>query len=157
MKKNKKYWLIPIIVSIITFFALTTGLLFYNPFLSPKMVKYYSNDSNFYQYKANIIQVSQKSTGYINIDSIECLSESSSQSLHKNINYCTARIFSPNIELTWDELKPEIGMEIEFYGTFRVFYDGCPAAIIQLSLNGNEILSYNDGKEALVEWAKTVH
>ena len=51
----------------------------------------------------------------------------------------------------WDAFNPYEGLKFEFKGTMAVFFDGCPAAIVEITSNGETILSYQDGKSALLE------
>lgn len=151
MTKKQKFWKIFGISAGITFPTLMVAWMFYDPFLAPRMVKYYSDDRNF-NYYTGIISESYKDDRrcFIKLKDIEPKGDR----YHLGYRY---RIFSFNLEQTWAALNPKEDLEISFCAALRIFYDGGECAIIQISVNGEEILNYNEGKEALIEWAKTVH
>lgn len=156
MKKNKK-WLLLIIPPFLT--TITIGfcisLMFYNPFLSSRMVEYYSNDDNFYRYEASIRKV--YNNGYLDIESIKKIQEDGEKNNIDKINYIQARVFSNNINETMKIFNPKIGDTFYFTGSLKVFFDGCPVAIVQIEINDIEILSFSEGKAALLEWAAQIH
>ena len=161
MTKKQKTWLIIGSVAgsaymTISVIAVIFGivLIFYDPFLASKLVKYYSNDDNFHKYSGTISVYSKEQQGYLKFQKIEPLEENAFPKPNKN-EVC--KIYSPDLNQTWTELNPYEGMQIEFYGTFAVFFDGCFPAIIQITVDGHEILNYNDGKAALIEWASHMH
>ena len=125
---------------------------FYNPFLPKRLIKYYSDDSNFNLYTATIYDL-YYAIGYLCIESIFCVDNEEIVISNKRE---TARLFSEDIEETWKIFNPYVGMEITFVGTFEVFFDGCNPAIISLKVGDKEIVSYAEGKKALLEWAATV-
>lgn len=156
MKKKRLFNVVILIVSLLiaTSFLYSISLLFYNPFLSKRMVNYYSNDSNFHSYSAVIEDYSKKEPGYLKLTSIDPLEENIST---EGIDHITARIFSEQIEKTWSDLNPVTSLSLEFVGTFKCFFDGCPAAIIQITVRNEEILSTDAGKSSLIKWAKQIH
>ena len=156
MTKNKKTWIVlgSVFGGLGTMaLVCTIVLFFYNPFLSTRMVNYYSNDNNFQRYRATIKDYSKKEYGYLLFESIYSLDND----LKAETTYDYAKIFSLDTKKTWNELNPSIGLQIDFVGTFKIFFDGCPAAIVQICLNEKEILKYDEGKTSLIEWAKTIH
>ena len=157
MTKKQRFWKIIAIVitSTITLAtAWSVSLMFYNPFLAPTMVEFYSNDSNFRTYEAVVKDCAAEPAGILTIKSIIMKGE---EKQVKGINYLYARVFSSNIEDTWRCFAPHIGLKFEFVGTLAVFFDGCPAAIISITVRGEQILLYEEGKKALLEWASQVH
>ena len=154
--ENRKIMIIGIVatLSVTALFGWAFSLLFYNPFLHKKINDYYSNDSNFYKFRACINEVEE--IGYIYIDYPQSLDERYSSDIpFKDNNFM--RMFSTNIETTWEKFNPTVGMEIEFYGSFAQFYNSQPYFIIEITIGGNEILSFEDGKTALLQWASTYY
>ena len=157
MKKNKKWLLFIIIPSLLIMgiIGYAFSLIFYNPFLSGHMVDYYSNDSNFNKYEASIKDV--YNDGYLEIESIKKIQVDGEKISIDNINFVTARVFSSDIKETMELFNPKIGKSFYFTGSFKIFFDGCPVAIVQISIGDIEILNYSDGKATLLEWASKVH
>lgn len=158
MKKNKKHLLFIIIIPSLLMMGIigyAFSLIFYNPFLSGRMADYYSNDSNFNKYKASIKDV--HNDGYLEIESIKKMQEDGGEISIDNINFVTARVFSKDIKKTMELFDPIIGESFYFIGSFKIFYDGCPVAIVQISIGDIEVLNYSEGKAALLEWASKVH
>lgn len=155
-KKGKIGLTIGIVAATIVSLAGLYGisLLFYNPYLSPNMIEYYSNDANFTWFEATIRECDNNEYGYITIQDIAVVDNK--KPLEKT-NYTQARIYSPDIEETWNSFNPYVGLRFEFRGTMAVFFDGCPPAIVEIFYNEQTILSFEDGKAALLEWAKTIH
>lgn len=155
--KKKKTFLIPIFAVggfqlLVIIFCVV--LIFYNPTISIRMTKFYSDNKNFHHYKATIKDFSKTGGEWLKIDNILPLEKDD----HSNfmVSGETVLVHSTNIDYTWELLAPENGLEFEFMGSFRVFFDGCPGAIVQITIDGEEILSFDDGKEALLSWAKTI-
>ena len=119
------------------------------------MVKYYSDDQNFCHYQAVLRDVSYEGKGYIEMESIVSLEKV--DETQESMRFSKPKVFSKDINIVCGVLKTKIGSTFEFVGTTRVFFDGCPNAIVQITIENEEILSFTDGKEALIEWAKTVH
>lgn len=132
-------------------FALSVSACF-SPFTRKKMIKYYSDDNNYHQYRAEIKELEEKK-GRFCIESIFSLENNLEVDY---INYISAQVFSTNIEQTLEELAPHEGLVFDFTGTLATFFSGCPAAIVQITISGKEILTFDDGKRALLEWASTV-
>ena len=116
------------------------------------LVNYYSNESNFHHYSATLTDFSLGERGYVNIESVYLLEEGSKTP----VNEKGATVFSPYIEITWELFHPTAGMQFEFIGSFRIFYDGGSGAIVSITVGDETILSFEDGQKALLEWAKTV-
>ena len=127
--------------------------MFYNPFLHHRMIKYYSDNSNYHHYRATIYE--EDSVGIIRIK--DTISLENSQDFQLDIRNDTMRVYSPDIEHTWELFNPYVGMEFEFIGAFFIFYNGGTNAIVQISVDGNEILDFDSGKEALLTWASTYY
>lgn len=142
--------------------AFLTGLvfgivgIFYNPFLAPQMTKYYSNDNNYYQGKGTISEIvyEKDSLFKLYLKEISVKNNDGDKQEKKSSFF---RIYSIDINQTYELLNPEIGLEIDFYCSFNIFYHGQVFPIIQITANGEEILSFEEGKEALLEWASRVH
>ena len=157
MTKAKKFWLV--FGTIMMVLHLTGGafgimLIFYNPFLAPRMANFYSNNENYHQYRAAIRDYSKTTIGLLTIESIFSLED---EEPIAKINFIQAQVFSTDINSVWCDFDPQIGMVFEFTGTLRVFFDGCPAAIVSIAVEGKEILPFEDGKTAVLAWAKTIY
>ena len=127
-------------------------LLFWNPILTRKMVDYYSNDKNYFQYEATISRFSKKDgEAAIQLASIRYIDEGA-PTAEGNSNW--ARVFSPDLDATWNAFLPEIGLRFKFIGNLRIFYNGGEGAIVSITVRGETILSFENGKAALLEWAK---
>ena len=156
-KMGRKIIIIIVIVisTIITvLFGWAISLMFYNPILHKKINDYYSDDSNFYKFRASINTVEE--IGLIYINSPQSLDDRYSSDISFRDNNLM-RVFSTNIETIWEKFNPTPGMEIEFYGSFAQFYNSHPYVIVEITVDGNEILSFNDGKTALLQWASTIY
>lgn len=127
---------------------------FWNPFLSKKMIDYYSDDTNFHHYSAIIYELSDR-IGDLYVNSVKCIGYDDMNINKWNSFY--VRIFANDLEKTWESFSPLIGMEFSFEGTFEIFFDGCPGAIVSISVDGNEILSAVEGKSALIKWAEGIY
>ena len=154
---KKRFWITLIIAFAVAIWLIALwgiSLAFYNPFLAPKMVAFYSNDSNYCTYEAVVKDLPEETTGYLSIESI---SRTENGEQIKNINQIKARVFSSDIDETWSRFAPEKGLKFKFVGTLKVFFDGCPAAIVSLTVEEKQILSFEEGKAALLDWAKRVY
>lgn len=154
-KKEKIIIVVSIIIMIISICACGISLIFYNPLYAKIMVDFYSDDSNFYSYSACIKQIDTTpgSKGWISIESVQPL-DGGPKSTAK---YEVARVFSLDIDETWNKFSPVEGLYFEFIGTLRIFFDGCPVAIVQISIDNEIVLPYSEGKEALLNWAANIH
>ena len=152
MTKKAKIWTSFGIVSTGSLLLFGILLMFYNPFLAPTMVKYYSDDSHFHRFRGTLSNYysETRGIGWLKFKTIESLDGVTVRESYKHL---VTRIYSPNLQRTWDALNPKEDLEIEFYATFEIFYDGCPPAIIQITVGDEEILTFYDGKTVLIEWA----
>ena len=158
-KKSKvlKFAGFTVLALVVAFSLYAISLLFYNPFLAPRMIEYYSNDANYFHYVAIIN--SCNNVGSLIIENVDTLDEGerAKKDLENIKREGAVRIYSLDIEQTWGLFSPYVGMEFEFIGSFRIFYDGGTGAIVEITVGGNEILDFESGKEALLQWAATVY
>lgn len=126
------------------------------PWAKPKLIKYYSNDDNYItavgciksEYKYNALSFSwiQTESGTVY--------DTSSITLRKGVFL----IYSNDSKKTWEELSPEPNMIISFIYSSSQPKEEFDPPIVQISINGKEILSYSEGKEALLRrlenWGK---
>ena len=61
-------------------------------------------------------------------------------------------IYSKNSKKVWDDLNPYIGQEISFVSCPVIFNHGYFPPIVQITFNEVEVLTFSDGKEALLEF-----
>ena len=160
MKNKKLHWILfgvflkIVMLVALAAFAFVFMLVFYNPFLAPRMIKYYSNDDNYHHYRATIKECYE--IGSIEIENIIHYEDCGPDGLILRESE-PVNVFSLNIEQTWQDFSPYVGLEFDFIGNFRIFFDGGIGVVVQIMVDGNEILSFESGKEALLQWAATVY
>jgi hypothetical protein len=125
--------------------------MFYNPFLAPEMVDFYSNDSNFDWFTAT---VEDASPTYFAIKNLTITEGDEPKEL---TSYHRFKVFSPDLSRTWERFDPYPGLEFRFRGTLKKFFIECPCAIVEIERDGETILTFEEGKAALLEWARQVH
>ena len=119
------------------------------------MVSFYSDDSNYYKYEATITDFSKtEKEAYVELGDILYIDEGAPRA---ELNSRWAAVFSRRLDEAWAEFKPEIGLRFEFVGNLRVFYDGGTGVIVSLTARESLIISFDDGKAALLEWARGAH
>lgn len=159
MKKRTKFWIVfgsvslgVVLNGLLCICAI--GLIIYNPFLASRMINYYSNDANFFRYEATVSNFKKEDDwAAIEIESVQYFDERA-PTVEGNSRW--ARVFSPNLNETWAAFDPEVGLRFEFVGNMKVFYDGGEGVIVSIFARGEQILAFEDGKTALLEWAKQV-
>ena len=155
MTKRGKFWTVFGISLAIVGPIIGVALTLYNPFLAPRMVEYYSDDANYYRYEATVSSFSKKEgTAGIELSSV-AYEDERAPTAEGNSRW--AMVFSPNLDATWAAFRPEPGLRFEFIGNLRIFYDGGEGVIVSITVRGERILSFEDGKAALLEWARHVH
>ncbi len=115
--------------------------------ISKDMISIYSNDDNYVTCRATIEDVNTFNN-YVVSDLISIDDKEIPRNRPDRIT-----IFSSDIEATIVLLEPEIDKEIEFktcfgfYGTIRFL------PVVQIVVDGVEILTFEDGKNSLIKWA----
>ena len=150
-KKNKKNIIIAIVFSVILIFSIFVGIvpIFYNPSLSPRMVEYYSNNQNYVELEGEIVEICPIDTIYLFV-SVEYGFEQAF--IDGSYNKCPFQLFSPKNII--DFLA--VGDVIKIISATRCFYDGHVSSIVSLELNGEVLLTFEEGKAGLLEWASKV-
>ncbi len=112
-----------------------------NLILRKKMLEKYSDDQNYVTLTGEVIEFKEHNV------TIEC------EELQDYISYqsksCIYHIYSNHfIELS-------VGEQIEFTTVPWHFYNGHRLPIVELKIDGNILLSFEEGKENLIEWVNT--
>ena len=110
----------------------------FNEPLRNKMIDYYSKNTNYVVLSGEIVEFNQ------NYVKIKC------EELNNYISYedeiCDYYIYSKQL------IELSIGAQITFTtGPFH-FYNGHKLPIVELKLDGNTLLSFEEGKENLIDW-----
>ena len=115
-------------------------------FQKNKKIKFFSNDNNYHHLKGKVEK-------FHNYYDYILLSFYEIELFDKGLNYDSHdeySIYSPDIEETWKRLDLQTDLEICFIAAFQTAkYSGFP--IVQVSIDENEILSFTEGKEALIK------
>lgn len=167
-KKNKKIknWIITGVLAVSYVFIIIAGIagLLYGLFCflnyenrsyRSKLVAKYSDDNNYQKY-TGIITGTEHIVGRCYFLYFDELLAEDGQTYSKpktNKSGLDLSIFANNRELVWERLQPEVGLEISFIGPLYPTSMGVKP-IVQITARGEEILSYEEGKAAVVEWAK---
>lgn len=118
-----------------------TGCNLSNPKLAKKMLDKYSDNQNYVTLSGVIIEYSG------NDIIIEC------EELKTYITYedeiCNYYIYSE------ETLDLNVGDIIEFVTVPFHFYNGHKLPIVELKINGNTLLDFDDGKDNLIYWVNT--
>ncbi len=123
-----------------------------NPFLASQMVEYYSNNSNYKWYDASVLECPGTEPGLITLHDIH-----NEDGTEYGLDSLALKIFSPNIEQTWTRFNPVPDLKFHYRAAIHYFYYGYTCPIVQIIVSGEEILAFEDGKAALLEYAKTAH
>ena len=162
MTSKRKIWTSILIVGIVlTTIIASFGIVgqFWNPFLSSKLVKIYSNNNSYAHFSGTIswfdIDLNKPEENIMAFNEIVNLdkNERMSEEFVDNIEY---RIYSSDTRTVWKKLNPKKGLVITFICSDpgNVYFKN---PIVQISVGEEEILSFEEGKTALIEWAKTVY
>ena len=107
--------------------------------LAEKMIMYYSNDDNYVTVTGTVVEVKDASRVEIKSPELDVLKYG------EDIN-C---IWSCSIYST-DALNIEVGAEIVFVTTLMHFYNGDRLPIVQITLNGEMLFPFTEGRSNLV-------
>ncbi len=108
--------------------------------LAKKMLEKYSNDQNYVELSGEIIE-SNKNTVVIKCTELKNYRSSPDE-------ICTYYIYSNQI------LDLASGDHINFVTVPFHFYNGHKFPIVELKIDGNTLLEFEEGKENLIEWVK---
>lgn len=133
----KKYaiWIITLLVIFLS------GCHLSNQILAKEMIEKYSEDQNYVTLMGEVIECNDNNAV------IRC------EELHDYIGYedelCDYHIYSDKfIELS-------VGEQIEFTTVPWHFYDGHKLPIVELKIDENTLLSFEEGKQNLIDWVNT--
>lgn len=132
----KKY---AILISLLVVFL--TGCNLSNQKLIEKMIEKYSEDQNYVTLTGEVIEINENNVV------IKC------EELNDYISYedelCDYYIYSDEF------VELEVGDEIEFTTVPFHFYNGHELPIVELRIDENTLLSFEEGKENLIDWVNT--
>ena len=128
-----------ILISLLVVFL--TGCNLSNQKLAKKMIEKYSEDQNYVTLIGEVIEFNE----YYII--IKC------EELNNYISYedelCDYFIYSDQF------IELQVGEEIQFTTVPFHFYNGHKLPIVELKINDNTLLSFEEGKENLIDWVNT--
>lgn len=129
---------------IVTFIlvVLISGCKSQDQILSERMIEKYSNDANYVRFMGEVVSFDEDA-GTVIINSKELIEKQvSANGIYK---FC---IYGEN-----DNFTLNVDDEIEFLTVPFHFYNGHVLPIVEVVLNGNVLLEFEEGKEALIDWA----
>ncbi len=120
-----------------------------NKSYSKRELAYYTKESNYIEVTGVITGIYQYEQSSKLVLSCEELSSHFSERYFK--------ISGKNYSVVLDRqilAKIKKGARVEFISAQEYFYDGYQMPIVQLSVDGEELLSYEEGYQNLIEWLK---
>ena len=130
---------IAFLISLLVVFL--TGCNFLNQMLVEKMIEKYLEDQNYVTLTGEFIEFDG------NFVVIKC--EELNDYLSYEDEFCEYSICSK------EYLELEVGVEIQFTTVPFHFYNGHYLPIVELRIDGNLLLSFEDGKKNLIDWVNT--
>ena len=122
-----------------------------------KMLKAYNNDKNYYEFRG-VISFFEKEThnngNFLNFSSVTKKDDNNNEvevDMRNEFHGNDFLIYAKNTEKVWNDLNPFIGQEIFFVSCPIIFHHGYFPPIVQITYDDVEILSFKEGKEALLE------
>ena len=122
-----------------------------------KMLEAYNNDKNYYEYRG-VISFFEKEThdngNFLNFSSVTKKDDNNNEvevDMRNEFHGNDFLIYAKNTEKVWNDLNPFIGQEIFFVSCPIIFHHGYFPPIVQITYDDVEILSFKEGKEALLE------
>ena len=120
---------------------LMSGCYSSNQKLAQKMIEMYSEDQNYVTLSGEIIEVDEGNV------IIKC------EDLNEYISYedelCDYYIYSDQI------IELSAGDRIDYATVPFHFYNGHKLPIVELKINGNVLLTFEEGRENLISWVNT--
>lgn len=128
-------------ILIILLVVFLSGCNISNQTLTNKMIEKYSDNQNYVTLSGEVIEVNENNV------IIKC------EELNDYISYedelCDYYIYSDQF------VELQAGMEIQFTTVPFHFYNGHKLPIVELKTDENILLSFEDGKENLIDWVNT--
>ena len=136
----KKFVIVTIIIAIIAFFLIMVpfGFRISDWILNEQMIEKYSDNQNYVTLSGEIVEINGRNV------IIKC------EDLNEYIGYedelCDFYIYAEQII----ELSP--GQQIDFVTVPFHFYNGHKLPVVEVKVNGNVLLTFEEGKANLIEW-----
>ena len=128
-------------ILIILLVVFLSGCNISNQTLTNKMIEKYSDNQNYVTLSGEVIEVNENNV------IIKC------EELNDYISYedelCDYYIYSDQF------VELQAGMEIQFTTVPFHFYNGHKLPIVELKTDENILLSFEEGKENLIDWVNT--
>lgn len=122
--------------------VLLSGCNISNQKLAKKMIEKYSDNQNYVTLTGEVIEFNENNV------IIKC------EELNDYISYedelCDYYIYSDQF------VELQVGDEIQFTTVPFHFYNGHKLPIVELKINENTFLSFDEGKENLIDWVNTI-
>ena len=112
-----------------------------NQKLAKKMIEKYSEDQNYVTLTGEVIEINE------NYIVIKC--EELNDFLSYEDELCDYCIYADNY------VDLQVGEEIQFTTVPFHFYNGHLLPIVELKIDENTLLSFEEGKENLIDWVNT--
>ncbi len=143
MKQNK--WLIPVAVLSVVLFTVLCYMVFFSTPVRPRL-EYYSDSSNFITATGKVTHIgwsSDQSYVYIAFDDIpEEYSDTNFVIEGENLRIVLENGFAEKVKL---------GSEVIYISAPRYFWDGYSMPIVELSVDGAILLTFEQGKTNLLD------
>ena len=123
----------------------------FTPSRVKKYVDYYSIDSNYHQYRGIIKEYEFREYGFLVFDKVT-VSDNSEHDAKEVFGTYYLKVFSADPKKTWEDLNPTVGLEVSFICANETLEKSDYPPIVQITANEIEILSFEEGKEALIDY-----
>lgn len=137
--RMKKFTIL--ITFLLPFVILLSGCKSADQILARKMIDKYAEDQNYVTLSGEIIECNENNV------IIKC------EELHDYLNYeddlCDYYVYSDQI------IELSVGDQIDFVTVPFHFYNGHKLPIVELKKDGNTFLTFEEGKENLIDWVNT--
>ena len=117
-----------------------------NQILAKRMIEKYSDNQNYVTLSGEIVEDDESVFLEENAVLIRC--PEIRDYIHYQGELCRYYIH------TKEALDLKVGDQIDFVTVPFHFYNGHKLPIVELKLNGNTLLTFEEGKENLIEWVK---
>lgn len=153
-KKAKKiiFWSVGgYVVSMLIILGLV-WLYMWSPWLKKPTLEYYSNNDNYHLAEGCISEVSDCPFLYFEWVEYDNMRVTNMRQISPHNR--SMKIYSSDVKKVWEELSPRDGMVFSFTFARGKIDPPLSAPIVQIVLQGKEILSFEDGKAALLDRLK---
>ena len=142
---KKKNWLIPVAVVPVVLFVVLCYVVFFSTPVRPRL-EYYSEDSNYIMATGTVRHLGwgpDQSYVYIAFEDIP--------EEYSDTNFV---IEAENLRIVLENgfvEKVKLGTEVIYVSAPRYFWDGYSMPIVELSVNGEVLLTFDEGKTNLLD------